>query len=623
MRKPLVGFVWRALLVIAVLILVALAGAALFLSDQFPYRSSGTSPGERQLLSHQTTGRGYRNLSPPEFAIRAEPDLDIPMRDGTRLRADLYRPETERRVPVLIAVSPYPRQAQYLSLPAGFIEAGQTDFWVPRGYAHLIVNLRGTHGSGGVYRFLDPPGEHDLYDVIEWAAKQPWSDGNVGMIGVSYFAMEQYHAALAKPPHLKAIFPFSAATDPYRQVMYHGGIFQGRFAGSYFNSNGVLERLGGDTLRTLPFRLANNLLLHRSFMHEQFSVPQKAPMDALEKIARFSYEPEPWESNYADLAREHQLYDAFWRSRDVTERLAEIEIPMYLGSDPENVAIHLDGPFAALPYLRKEQAWRMVLAPRKTLQWPWESLHIEALAWYDHWLKGRDTGILEGPRIRYYVGGANEWRATDRWPLPETQWRDIYLSASGKLLAAKAEGSRDYVHIPPNLQRGSGTPPSAMPTALAWDSEPMTDPVELIGPFVLHLSAASTAVDTDWIVKLADFAPDGTVTDLTQGWLRASQRALDARRSKPNRPVIAGNQPLLLEPGKATDFQIAVLPTAHRFQSGHRLRLLLTSDDTHGFAMQGQSHAPIGIAARNTVFAGSYLTVPLVRGNLGAASGGH
>jgi predicted acyl esterase len=609
----------RALLAVGLLIVAAMAYVAAFHRAQFPYRSSGTAAGERQLVGPQTTGRAYRNLSQPEFAIRAEYDLEIPLRDGTKLRADLYRPATDRRVPVLVAASPYPRQAQYLSAPAGFIEAGQTDFWVPRGYAHLIVNVRGTHGSGGSYRFLDPHAGQDLYDVIEWSARQPWSDGNTGMIGVSYFSMEQYHAALAKPPHLKAIFPFSGATDPYRQIMYHGGILQGRFAGSYFNANGVLEKLGGDTFRALPFRVFNNLVLHRTAVHGRFATPPKAPMDALEAIARFSYEREPWESNYAQIVREHQLYDDFWASRDVTERIGGIDVPMYLGSDPENVSIHLDGPFAVLPYLRKDQAWQVMLTPRGGLQWPWESMHVEALAWYDHWLKGRDTGILEGPRIRYYVEGVGEWRATERWPLPHTQWRRLFLAADGKLSAAAAgAGNRDYIHVPPNLPRGRGTLSSSLPAVIAWESDALAAPVELIGPFVLHLLAASTATDTDWIVKLLDVAPDGTALNLTQGWLRASHRALDARRSRPYRPVPAGTKPQPLEPGKPTGFDIAILPLARRFQPGHRLRLELTSADTPAFAMQGQSHAPIGIPARNSVFAGSYLTIPLAAGNLGS-----
>lgn len=586
------------------------------LFGQFPHRSSGAARGERALVGPQTSGRTYRNLSEPEFGIRSEFNRAIELRDGVKLLADLYRPNTDRPVPLLVAISPYPRQVQYLSAPLAFVEAGQTDFWVPRGYAHLIVNVRGTFGSGGDYVFLDPRVEHDLYDVIEWAARQPWCDGNVGMIGVSYFGIEQYHGALAKPPHLKAIFPFSAATDLYRNFAYHGGIFSGRFFGAYFNAVGSLERLGGEKFRGVLFRLINNLILHRPQIHRRWWRPLKAPMDMLERACRFPYGP-AWEANYQAGAREHQLYDDFWAERDVTERIGDIDVPMYLGSDPQNVTVHTDGPFTVLPNLRPDQAWRIVFGPPFCLQWPWESLHVEALAWYDRWLKGRDTGIMDGPRIRYYVEGAGEWRATDVWPPAEARWCARFLAANGAFDAAAGIGSREYAHISPVHPRGPNTRPPMLPAELRWESAPVTQPVEIVGPSVLHLVASSTATDTDWIVKLCDLAPDGTAFDLTQGWLRASHRALDAQRSTERRPVHRHTSPELLEPGERTEFEIAILPIAHRLRPGHRLQLRLASSDRGAFgAMQGQEHVPLGFPARNVIFAESRLTLPLVAGDL-------
>jgi predicted acyl esterase len=582
---------------------------------QFPFRSSGTGRGERALVGPQTSGRAYRNLSQPEFGIRSQFDLPIKLRDGVTLLADLYRPDTDHPVPLLVAVCPYPRQVQHLSAPLAFVEAGQTDFWVPRGYAHLIVNLRGTFGSGGEYVFFDPKVEHDLYDVIEWAAQQTWCDGSVGMIGVSYFAIEQYHAALAKPPHLKAIFPFSGATDLYRNFAYHGGIFSGRFFGAYFNAVGSLERFGS-FFRGPVLRLLNNLILHRRAVHRRFWRPLKAPMDMLERACRFPYGPS-WEANYQAGAREHQLYDDFWAARDVTERIVDINIPMYLGSDPQNVTVHADGPFTVLPYLRPDQAWRIIFGPPFCLQWPWESLHVEALAWYDHWLKGRDTGIMEGPRIRYYVEGAGEWRATDVWPPQEVRWSDRFLGADGTLCAAAASGSREYAFVSPIHPRPRNTRPPALPAELRWESAPVTSPVEIVGPSVLHLVASSTATDADWIVKLCDLAPDGTAFDLTQGWLRASHRALEPQRSTPHRPVHRHTAPEALEPGKRTEFAVAILPIAHRLKPGHRLQLRLASSDRGAFgAMQGQEHVPLGFPSHNVIFGASRLRLPIVAGEL-------
>ncbi len=592
------------------------AGLALLLSllvaafgyTKFP-SVSGTGPAERRLLGPQTSGREYRNLSEPRYEIDLHENIRIPMRDGRHLMADLYRPRTNEKVPVLLAVSPYPRQAMYLGIPAAFVEAGQTDFWVPRGYAHLIVNVAGTFGSEGRYRIWDPEQDHDLYDMIEWAAARDWCDGNAGMIGVSYFAIEQFHAALERPPHLRAIFPFSATLDPYRQIAWHGGIFQGRFLGSYFNAIGMLDQSGAEFFRGYFFRALNNSILRMA--HGRFEKPLPAPMTALESLLADGYAHDPWEINYQDLAVEHQLYDDFWKARDLSERVAEIKIPMYMGSDWMNVAVHLDSPFIAFARKKTAANWRAVITPRGGLQWPWESLHVEALAWYDHWLKGRDTGILDGPRFRYFVDGANEWRATDEWPLPDTRWTRLSLGADGTLGSASTPGARAYLHVPATVRRGKNTIPAPLPDRLVWESSAVPQALELVGPLVLSLRAASTAIDTDFIVKLSDLAPDGGVVDLTQGWLRASHRALDPAKSTAYRPYHPHDRTQTLIPGARTEFEIAMLPVAYRFAQGHRIRLTITSHDRDDFAMQGQAHDVLGIQARNTIFADSTLLLPV------------
>jgi putative CocE/NonD family hydrolase len=185
-------------------------------------RASGIEPGQRRLNGPQTTGREYRNLSRPVHAITRDDDVSIPMRDGVNLLADVHRPAEAGRYPVLVAASPYPRQIQDLGAPAGFIEAGASDFFAPRGYVHVIANLRGTGGSGGVFGFFDGQERRDMYDLVEWAAAQPWSDGNVGMVGISYFAGTQMEAAVERPPHLKAIMPVAGTFDLFESATHHG-----------------------------------------------------------------------------------------------------------------------------------------------------------------------------------------------------------------------------------------------------------------------------------------------------------------------------------------------------------------------------------------------------------------
>jgi putative CocE/NonD family hydrolase len=249
------------------------------------------------------------------------------------------------------------------------------------------------------------------------------------MIGVSYFALEQFSAALEQPPHLKAIFPWSGTVDWYREVFWHGGIPTGGFATKYFPAIGMANRRNPDFYRRRFFTWLNQLLQIPA-LHRRLAKPHANPVSTLGRALRFPYPAHPWDDIYLDVSTEHQLYDEFWRERDMTERLGEIRIPAYLGADWENVSVHLQTPFLALERFAKDVPYRVTMAPRGTLQWPWESLHVEALAWFDHWLKGQDTGIMKGKPIRYYVEGegAEEWREADRWPLPETRYT-AFISA--------------------------------------------------------------------------------------------------------------------------------------------------------------------------------------------------
>ena len=574
-------------------------------------RASGTAPGERQLAGVQTSGRDYRNLSAPRSETVTANNVAVPMRDGIALHADIHRPASGDRVPALIAISPYPRQMQHLGLPVGFVEAGETDFFVPRGYAHVIVNCRGSGGSGGRYALTGEAEHRDLFDLIEWIAAQPWCNGNVGMVGVSYFAIEQFNAALQQPPHLRAIFPWSGTVDWYREVFWHGGIPTGGFAAKYFPSIGMANRGNPDFYRGWFFTLLNKLLQIPA-LHRRIATPHENPVAMLGRALRFPYPTQPWDDVYLDVVAEHQLYDAYWRARDMTERLSEIRIPIYLGADWDNVSVHLQTPFLALERLAEGVPHRVTMAPRGALQWPWESLHVEALAWFDHWLKGRETGIMEGKPIRYFVEGADEWRETDTWPLPGTRYDALHLRADGALSASEGDaGGRDYLYLPKSLNRPPNANVPPLPSRLSWETAPFIDPVEIVGPPRLRLAASSSAVDTDWIVKLQDVAPDGKARDLTQGWLRASHRALDASRSKPYRPEHPHDRAEALVPGETTWFEIAILPTAHRFLVGHRMRLSIASADDDGFAMQGMTHTGLGMPARNRIFSVSQLIVPL------------
>ena len=297
----------------------------------------------------------------------------------------------------------------------GFIEAGASDFFVPRGYVHVIANIRGSGGSEGTYNFADAQERRDMHDLVEWAAEQPWSDGNVGMIGISYFAMTQLEAASEQPPHLKAVFPVATSSDLYEAALHHG-LFNSAFVTPFFAMVGLTSGHGDKLWRgTLMGALRH--VLNEPHLHKRFATMNGESSLVIMKAAlRLHHDPHPWDDIWRSVAVEHPLRDAWWEDRNVLPLLKDVTIPVYLGCDWENVPLHLPGTFDTLAALHRNPNVRVALLGTFGLTWPWESLHIEALAWFDHWLKGQDTGILDGPRIRYWLPGADEWRTSENWP---------------------------------------------------------------------------------------------------------------------------------------------------------------------------------------------------------------
>ncbi|KQH75533.1 peptidase S15 [Mycobacterium gordonae] len=567
----------------------------------------------KALNGPQTTGREYRNLSEPRHRRRSENNLPATMRDGVTLLADVHRPDAQGRFPALLAASPYPRQMQDFGAPAGFIEAGVTDFWVPRGYAHVIANLRGTCGSGGTFGFLDAQERRDMYDLVEWVAAQPWCDGNVGMIGISYFAMSQLEAAVERPPHLKAIFPVAVTADLYEAASHHG-LFSSSFVTPFLAMTGLTAERSDKLWRSLPVSLVRRVL-HTPRLHKKFATMNgESAVTMLRQLIKLPHNPHPWDELWLDAAVNHPTHDEWWDERNLLPLLKEIDIPVYLGCDWENVPLHLPSTFAAWKGLSDNACVRMGMLDKFGLTWPWESMHTEALAWYDHWLKGRDTGIVEGPPVRYFLPEGGEWRTAESWPPPEATHREFALCADGALGEDEGEpGSRDYLVLGSGLGRAK---PSAIdpPALLDWTSAPLTDELDMVGDIELRLVASATAMDTAWMVTLQDVAPDGEVTDVTAGWLRASLREVDEAASRPGAPVLPCRNPQAVPIGQDVEYRIPLVPNARRFQSGHRIRLVLTSDDQDPSipAIMGFRHASVGTSSRNTVRSSSRLLVPVL-----------
>ncbi|MHA7651808.1 CocE/NonD family hydrolase [Mycobacterium sp. ML4] len=561
----------------------------------------------------QTTGREYHNLSEPQYTSRRENNVAVGMRDGTTLLADVHRPDAQGRFPALLAASPYPRQLQDFGAPAGFIEAGVTDFWVPRGYVHVIANLRGTNGSGGTFGFADAQERRDLYDLVEWVAAQPWCDGNVGMIGISYFAVSQLEAAVERPPHLKAIFPVAATADVYEAASHHG-LFSSAFVTPFLSMIGLTAERSDKLWRSAPIALARRVL-HTPRLHKKFATMNgEAAVTMLRQLMKLPHDPHPWDELWLDAAVNHPTHDEWWDERNLLPLLKEVDIPVYLGCDWENVPLHLPSTFAAWKGLSDNACVRMGMLGKYGLTWPWESMHTEALAWYDHWLKGRDTGILEGPPIRYFLPGADEWRTAESWPPSQAAHRELALRADGVLSEDEGEpGCREYLVLGTGLGRVT---PSKIdpPSLLKWTSAPLAEDLDAVGDFELRLVASATAIDVGWMVTLQDVAPGGEVTDVTAGWLRASLREVDEAASRPGAPVLPCRNPQAVPLGEDVVYRIPLVGNARRFQAGHRIRLVLTSDDQDPStpAIMNFRHASVGTSSRNTVRSSSRLLVPVL-----------
>lgn len=574
---------------------------------------AGLGPGERRLNGVQTTGRDYRNLSAPDFATRRTNDVAIAVRDGVELMADLFQPDAEGRFPALLSFSPYPRQIQDVGAPLGFIEAGASDFFVPRGYVHLIVNARGTGGSGGAYGLLDGQERDDLFDLVEWLAAQPWCDGNVGMLGISYFAMAQVAAAVTKPPHLKAIAPLLTTDDLYGAVWHHGLLNAG-FISAWLPALGVMSEKPDAFWRSRRIDLARDVLTLPAIHARMGRLNGEAIVTVLKEVIHSRY-PEHFDDLWRAVAIEHPTRDAFWDARDARSLLGSVDIPVYLGADWDNVPLHLPATFTAWNALRHNPNVRMALLPPGGFGWPWEALHVEVLAWYDQWLKGRDTGVMDGPPIRWQVPGAEGWRTAADWPPAEARLTPFALCADGALGREEGTpGSLAYLHLP----EGSGAPanasPPELPARLAWETPPLDAPLEIAGNVELALEAAITGLDTSWIAVLYDVPPEGAAEAITAGWLRASLRAVDEARSVPGAPVLDCRKPVAVPVGERVVYRIPLAPNARSLPVGHCLRLVIASADTadkYPTAL-GFTHVAVREASLNTIFSASRLLLPVL-----------
>ena len=555
---------------------------------------------------------------PRNYKLIVEKDVQIPMRDGAILFADVFRPDGgAERFPAIMNISVY--QKDKLWVPPADLEEEANPYmnwetvnplwWCPRGYACVRVDARGAGRSPG----KSEPSSHqeglDFYDAVEWIAKRLWCSGSIGTVGISYHASSQWRLANLRPPSLKAIMPWEGRADQYRDQAYHGGIFALGFIGNWW-------------------------LTHTA--HHLLGRPR-------------SYNPDAFHNDMMWNYMRNDLDSEFWRMSSA--RWDRITVPMYSVGNWGGFSMHLRGNTEG--YMNAASRHKKLRIHTGTHFHPFHSEEgrTDQLRWFDHWLKGIDTGILDEPPVKLEIrtGGSQEryaFRFENEWPLARTRWTRMHLkidreassevhAVEGELVKSPPKKTAKATYSASGVTRAGVAPGSSLATThgntgrtgVSFETASMREDTEITGPIVLNLWVSSTAEDMDIFATIRNIGPDGKdvcevgqhgqpIPCVTKGWLRVSHRKLDPERSLPYRPYHAHNERWWLKADEPVECRIEVWPTSMVFKKGHKLRLDVQPRDGVGSAPYTHFHADYNAGAENTIYAGgdraSYLVLPVI-----------
>jgi uncharacterized protein len=528
--------------------------------------------------------------SQPKYTVRTEKDVMVPMRDGVRVAVDIYRPETNgEKFPAILSWGQWGKDAQevvrwqadncqpYYHSPYwdGTLESGNFMYTVPRGYVHVIPDPRGIGNSEGDEERIDVPwsvlhSKDDMYDLIEWIAVQPWCNGNVGMMGPSSYSAAQIHIGTNPPPHLKALHPDECLTGT-------GDHFHGIYDTMHYHVN--YGRHGNDSVFPVPNRpyKVSAPELMKVLPEEELQARLEEALnhpDIKYNSKWYSFLRYPFKSALAFDTLLSSFHPRPANTIDQCLDIDKIKLPLYLGA-PWDVRIYLWKAFEVYEQANTPaKDKKLILYPPGFPPRPYNSYHDEIVRWYDYWLKGIDTGVMDEPPIKMFVMGVNKWRFEHEWPLKRTQWARLYLHPGGQLSTHPVTGS-------PEPERFVQQAPYEDPTVycVSYKTAPFESDTELTGPVALYLDASIDKDDTNWIVDLLLVDPDGKKQLITQGFLKAAYRALDECKSKPYMPIHPRQDPVPVTPGEKVKYAIALMPTACVFKEGHWLELVIRNQD--------------------------------------------
>lgn len=519
-------------------------------------------------------------ISEPKYDVKIEFGVNVTMRDGVKLAATIFRPDAEGRFPVILTITPYS------SFPTTKEGLDRIKFFVKRGYAFISVDCRGKNDSEGGYFYPVVDEAKDGYDTIEWAGTQPWSSGKVGTYGGSYTGWNQWFPAILRPPHLKTMVSFVTPPDPWYFTPY---------------LNGTLNLYGACWIPCVEGR-KNRLLMEYDDITK---ILKHRPLITLDEAFG-------WKSRFWKDWITHSTYDDYWRKQSYQDKFHEIEVPVLHVTgwydDNGNLGNHWN-------FIGMKEHGRTETARKgqKLVVGPWthdvnKSTKIHGfdfgkeavidmekllLRWYDHWLKGIDTGIMDEPPVSIFIMGENKWRQENEWSLARTEYVNFYLHSSGRANSLLGDGTLSenspgeepsdkftydpdnpvpmIIYDPSSLIEAvdPGGPDDQRPAerrddVLVYTSDVMERDLEVTGPVKAVLYASSTARDTDFTAKLVDVFPNGYAMKLVDGVIRARFRE-------------SYEKPTLIDPGKIYKYIIDLWYTSNLFKKGHRIRVEISS----------------------------------------------
>ena len=528
-------------------------------------------------------------LSEPVYEVRVEKDRPIVMKDDVRLYCDVYRPDDTERHPVLIGFSPFGKTAQETGRrrdPIGLgkfmyeqgIEIAGIDYFAQRGYIVVVVNPRGIGNSEGIWTgVLSRQDQTDCVEVIRWAGHY-LSDGNVGMLGCGYAGKIQPLVAAMEPPYLKAIMPVDVIDDMYMDC-YPGGILSdiNYPLCSYIpHTNTVSEA----EMENSPEKLK-----------EMLAAARKQPEIATNSYyyrGLDSFPPRHYTWNIDIML--HPYKSEWWDRRSFGDR--KVRIPVYIVGIFYEYGASTVSAYDIFNKLDTDVPKKLLMidpATKKTS--PYDNPVPEELRWYDYWLKGTDTGLMEEPPIKTLVMGEEKYRYDTQWPAKETEYQKFYLKKNNSLDTNKAEadGVDTIRHIPP-------TQVSQMPEevpALTYTSEPFTEDTEMAGPVTGCLYAAIDIEDAHLALKLWDKdSKTGYRTLLSCGYLKCSHRKIDENTSTPHRPKHDHTQEEQVIPGKVYEYIFEMAPIDNMYKAGHCVEVEFKTMDQQYFDFNEMASLP-------------------------------